>query len=685
MEHRNRLFNESSPYLLQHAHNPVDWFPWGDEALLKARQEAKPILVSIGYAACHWCHVMERESFEDEATAAIMNNHFVCIKIDREERPDLDHFFMDALQATSGSGGWPLNMFLTSEAKPFYGGTYFPPSRLHNRPSWKEVLLHIHEAFQTRKQEIEAQADNLVAYLAKSNPMVKSAQDFTHSSSSFSLDQCQQAFKAIMEIADTHFGGFGKAPKFPQTFTIQFLLRYHHFTGDPNAKMQAMLSLKSMFNGGIYDQVGGGFCRYSTDTEWLAPHFEKMTYDNALLLVVLAEAFQISKEESFKTVAKQTVEFMNREMLSAENGFYAALDADSEGVEGKYYVWTKAEFDQLLLDDADKMADWFDVTAEGNWEHVNILRRQDEIESWAEKQGMDVSTVQAIIEKSIQTLLAARIHRVRPGTDDKIILGWNALYNHALVKAAVAFGRKDWLLLAERNMEFLLTVFRGKEEYGWLHTYKAGEAKFPAFLDDLAYLVQALLSIYEPTGNLSYLEKAKELLAYIEKYYLDEEGLLFYYTPSNQTDILVRKKDVYDGAMPSGNAIMAWNLYRAGILFGREDWKMQSAQMLESVKEAVQKYPNSFGIWANLLLELSRGTHEILVLGEDALEKTNELLSAYIPNKVVMSASQTDERYPLMQARKLEQATAFYICRNYSCQLPFHSVEEVLLNVLTKS
>ena len=685
MKHRNRLFNESSPYLLQHAHNPVDWFPWGDEALLKAKQEAKPILVSIGYAACHWCHVMERESFEDEAIAAIMNHHFVCIKIDREERPDLDHFFMDALQAISGNGGWPLNMFLTSEAKPFYGGTYFPPNRLYNRPSWKEVLLQIHEAFLTRKQEIEAQADNLVAYLAKSNPTVKSAQDFTHSSSSFSLDQCEQAFKAIMEIADTHFGGFGKAPKFPQTFTIQYLLRYYHFTGDPNAKMQAMLSLKSMFNGGIYDQVGGGFCRYSTDAEWLAPHFEKMTYDNALLLVVLAEAFQISKEESFKTVAKQTVEFMNREMLSAENGFYAALDADSEGVEGKYYVWSKEEFDQLLLDDADKMAVWFDVTAEGNWEHVNILRRQDEIESWAEKQGMDLSTAQAIIEKSIQTLLAARTQRVRPGTDDKIILGWNALYNHALVKAAVAFGRKDWLLLAERNMEFLMTVFRGKEEYGWLHTYKAGEAKFPAFLDDLAYLVQALLSIYEPTGNLSYLEKAKELLAYVEKYYLDEEGLLFYFTPSNQTDILVRKKDVYDGAMPSGNAIMAWNLYRAGILFGREDWKRQSAQMLESVKEAVQKFPNSFGIWANLLLELSRGTHEILVLGKDALEKTNELLSAYIPNKVVMSASQTDERYPLMQARKPEQATTFYVCRNYSCQLPFHSVEEVLLNVLTKS
>lgn len=683
MKHSNRLLNESSPYLLQHAHNPVDWFPWGEEALLRARHEGKPILVSIGYAACHWCHVMERESFEDEAIAALMNNHFVCIKIDREERPDLDHFFMDALQATSGNGGWPLNMFLTSEAKPFYGGTYFPPNRLHNRPSWGEVLLQIHEAFQNRKQEIEEQANNLVAYLTKSNPMVKFSQDFSPSSS-FSLDQCQQAFKAIMEIADTRFGGFGKAPKFPQTFTIQYLLRYHYFTGDLKAKMQAILSLTSMFNGGIYDQVGGGFCRYSTDAEWLAPHFEKMTYDNALLLVVLAEAFQTTKEEEFKTVAKQTVEFMNREMLSAENGFYAALDADSEGVEGKYYVWTKAEFDQLLEKDAEKMADWFDVTEEGNWEHINILRKQIDLKQWVEKYNLDFITGRGIIEKSIKTLLSAREQRERPGTDDKMILGWNALYNHALVKAAVAFGERDWLLLAERNMEFMLTVFKGKDEYGWLHTYKAGEAKFPAFLDDLAYLVQALLCIYEPTGHLPYLEKAKELLAYIEKYYVDEEGLLFYYTPSNQTDILVRKKDLYDGAMPSGNAVMAWNLYRAGILLGREDWKMQSAQMLESVKEAVQKYPNSFGVWANLLLELSRGTHEILVLGKDALEKTNELLLAYIPNKVVMSATITDERYPLMQAKKLEQLTTFYVCRNYSCQLPFKSLEEVLLNVLTK-
>lgn len=407
MKYSNRLLNESSPYLLQHAHNPVDWFPWGEEALLRARHEGKPILVSIGYAACHWCHVMERESFEDEAIAALMNNHFVCIKIDREERPDLDHFFMDALQATSGNGGWPLNMFLTSEAKPFYGGTYFPPNRLHNRPSWGEVLLQIHEAFQNRKQEIEEQANNLVAYLTKSNPMVKFSQDFSPSSS-FSLDQCQQAFKAIMEIADTRFGGFGKAPKFPQTFTIQYLLRYHYFTGDLKAKMQAILSLTSMFNGGIYDQVGGGFCRYSTDAEWLAPHFEKMTYDNALLLVVLAEAFQTTKEEEFKTVAKQTVEFMNREMLSAENGFYAALDADSEGVEGKYYVWTKAEFDQLLENDAEKMADWFDVTEEGNWEHINILRKQIDLKQWVEKYNLDFITGRGIIEKSIKTLLSAR-------------------------------------------------------------------------------------------------------------------------------------------------------------------------------------------------------------------------------------------------------------------------------------
>lgn len=684
MKHTNQLIHESSPYLLQHAHNPVDWLPWGNDALARAKNEDKPILVSIGYAACHWCHVMERESFEDEVTANFMNQHFICIKIDREERPDLDHFFMDALQAISGNGGWPLNMFLTSDAKPFYGGTYFPPMRVHNRPSWKEVLSQIHQAFQSRRKEIEEQAENLLSYLSKSNQSAYFKNTISTDSSLFSMDQCQKAFETIMGISDKVHGGFGKAPKFPQTFTIQYLLRYYHFTGDKDAIQQAELSLKSMMRGGIYDQIGGGFCRYSTDATWLAPHFEKMTYDNALLLVCLSEAYQLTKDPEYKKVAVQTIDFMKREMMSADFGFYAALDADSEGEEGKYYTWAKKEFEEVLKDDAAVMANWFDITEEGNWEGVNIPRTNEGIEDWAKGQGLDIKTADKKIQNSINLLLAERQKRIRPGTDDKIILGWNALFNHALVKAALAFEEPQWLEIAEQNMKFLLKVFQGTEEYQWLHTYKNGIARYSAFLDDLSYLVQALITLYEPTGNLLYLEKARTILRYIQTNYIDENGTFFYYTPSFQKDVLVRKKDIYDGAMPSSNALMAWNLYMAGILLGEDGWKRQSAQMLLTVREGVIKYPNSFGVWANLMLEMTQGTHEILVLGPEAHEKGTKLLTHYIPNKVVMLGTEIDDQYPLMQQKSLTADTLFYVCRDYTCQLPQKDPHEVLLKVLTK-
>ena len=684
MKHTNQLIHESSPYLLQHAHNPVDWLPWGNDALARAKNEDKPILVSIGYAACHWCHVMERESFEDESTANFMNQHFICIKIDREERPDLDHFFMDALQAISGNGGWPLNMFLTSDAKPFYGGTYFPPMRVHNRPSWKEVLSQIHQAFQSRRKEIEEQAENLLSYLSKSNQATGFENTIYTDTSLFSMDQCQKAFETIMGISDKVHGGFGKAPKFPQTFTIQYLLRYYHFTGDKDAIQQAQLSLKSMMRGGIYDQIGGGFCRYSTDATWLAPHFEKMTYDNALLLVCLSEAYQLNKDPEYKKVAVQTIDFMKREMMSADFGIYAALDADSEGEEGKYYTWAKKEFEEVLKDDAAVMANWFDITEEGNWEGVNIPRTNEDIEDWAQGQGLDIKTADKKIQNSINLLLAERQKRIRPGTDDKIILGWNALFNHALVKAALAFEEPQWLEIAEQNMKFLLKVFQGTEEYQWLHTYKNGIARYSAFLDDLSYLVQALITLYEPTGNLLYLEKARTILRYIQTNYIDENGTFFYYTPSFQKDVLVRKKDIYDGAMPSSNALMAWNLYMAGILLGEDGWKRQSAQMLLTVREGVIKYPNSFGVWANLMLEMTQGTHEILVLGPEAHEKGTKLLTHYIPNKVVMLGTEIDDQYPLMQQKSLTADTLFYVCRDYTCQLPQKDPHEVLLKVLTK-
>ena len=684
MKYTNKLIQETSPYLLQHAHNPVDWYPWGEEALQKAKQEDKPILVSIGYAACHWCHVMEKESFEDEATADIMNKHFVCIKIDREERPDLDHFFMDALQATSGNGGWPLNMFLTSEAKPFYGGTYFPPRRVYNRPSWQEVLVQIQQAYQNRRKEIEEQAINLLEYLTKANQTKHPSSVLQLDASAFTLDQCRKAFDAILAMSDHEYGGFGKAPKFPQTFTIQYLLRYSHYTGDQAAFKQAELSLKSMMRGGIYDQIGGGFCRYSTDAVWLAPHFEKMTYDNALLLVVLSEAFQINKDDEFKRVACQTIDFMKREMMSGEGGFYAALDADSEGEEGKFYTWSKAEFEEVLKTDAMLMASWFDVTENGNWEGVNILRVKHSLDSWAIENGLSPEQALIKIQEASKLLLDARNSRIRPGTDDKIILGWNALFNHALVKASLAFDEPSWLNLAEKNMDFLLAVFYREEESLWRHTYKNGEAKYPAFLDDLAYLVQALLVIYEPTGNLKYLEKAREIIHYLQQYFLDETGIFYYFTPSNQEDILVRKKDIYDGAMPSGNALMAWNLHRAGILLGEETWKSQAIQMVDAVKDGLIKYPNSFGVWANLMLELVQGTHEILVLGDQAKQEGLSLFGPFLPNKVVMLSNEVLEQYPLMAQKQVTDQTTFYVCKQYSCQLPVNSVKEVLLKVLTK-
>jgi len=684
MKNSNRLINETSPYLLQHAHNPVDWYAWGEEALQRAKQEDKPILVSIGYAACHWCHVMERESFEDLPTASLMNQYFICIKIDREERPDLDHFFMDALQATSGNGGWPLNMFLTSGARPFYGGTYFPPQRIHNRISWKELLLQIHGAYQSRRADIEEQANNLIAHLQKSNQLKVNSRFEVSQEEMFTEQQTQKIFNNIMGAADQVEGGFGLAPKFPQTYTIQYLLRYHHFTGNREALDQATLSLKKMMRGGIYDQLGGGFCRYSTDAQWLAPHFEKMTYDNALLLLVLAEAFQLTRDLEYKRVAVETIGFMKRELQDANGGFYAALDADSEGEEGKFYTWSKNEFEQILGEDAAAISTLYDVTEHGNWEEVNILHMQKSIQEWAEDMRLTEEEAKAMLAEAKSKLMTFRSKRVRPATDDKIILGWNALFSQALSKAGQAFGEEEWTALAIQNMEFLLGSFESRENGQFLHTHKAGISKYPAFLDDVAYLIQALLYLYEPTGSLDYLEKAKALMLYAIENFGDEEQLFFYYTPSFQSDILVRKKDLYDGAIPSGNAIMAWNLYRLGLLFDQQDWRKRAEMMLETVKDAAVKYPTSYGIWSNLLLEFTQGTHEILVLGPQARQTGRELLSRYVPNKVFMAADEAKTGYPLMEGRLSAPETKIFICRNYTCSLPLATPEDAMALVLTK-
>lgn len=678
------MIKETSPYLLQHAYNPVDWYPWSQEALEKARSENKPILVSIGYAACHWCHVMERESFEDPATALLMNNYFICIKVDREERPDLDHFFMDALQIISGNGGWPLNMFLTSDAKPFYGGTYFPPEPFQNRISWKQLLVRIHEAFHNRKGEIEEQAKGIIDHLAQTNRLnEKMKQRFELPVDDFfTREQCDAIFNHLLNSADKLHGGFGGAPKFPQSFSIQFMLRYYHYFKDPSALEQSELSLQRMMQGGIYDQIGGGFCRYSTDNEWLAPHFEKMTYDNALLILVYTEAYQITRNDQYRRVVEETIGFMLREMQHPDGGYYAALDADSEGVEGKFYTWDKKEFEETTGDPVFNQL--FDITADGNWEGVNIPRLKMTVKAWSDINGWEESEGWKQAGVCKEKLLAFRSKRVRPQTDDKILLGWNALFNQALSRAGLAMDKPEWINMASENMKFLLRVFEDHEKKNWLHTYKAGESKYPAFLDDLAYVIQALIYLYEAIPDTFYLEKAKEILEHVELYFSDEEGVYFLFTPDFHDEIAVRKLDLYDGAIPSGNAIMAWNLHRLSILFERSKWRERSLKMLEGTREAVIKWPNSFGVWANLLLENIVGTHEILVLGPDAFTAGRSIFHHFIPNRVFMSASHPSEKFPLTRGKAESTENTFYLCKDYACQLPFFTESELIKAILTK-
>lgn len=676
MKSSNHLIYETSPYLLQHAHNPVEWYPWGEEALSRARKENKPILVSIGYAACHWCHVMERESFEDADTAKMMNEHFINIKIDREERPDLDHIYMDAVQAMTGSGGWPLNVFLTPEAKPFYGGTYFPPRRGYNRPSWQETLLGVSQAFKEKRHEIDAQAENLTEHLLQSNAF--GMQTSTGDESLFTRENLDDAFSNIMKSADTEWGGFGRAPKFPQTFSIQFLLRYHHISGNGEALKQALLSLDKMIDGGIYDQVGGGFARYSTDTEWLAPHFEKMLYDNALLIAVLSEAFQLTKNERYRKVIDETMEFIQREMIHPSGGFYAALDADSEGVEGKFYVWSLAEVTTVLGKDAVLFCEYYDVTEKGNWEHTNILRVKRSLEEFASDKNISVQELELQLIKGRKALLNKRAERVRPQLDDKIILGWNALMNTACCKAYGATGNERYRVLAVDNMNFLLANLSSENGDGFHHTWKNDIAKYPAFLDDLAFLIEALLHLQEITGDVKWLEKARSVAINVIAQFSEADTGFFYYTPEGQVDVIVRKKEVYDGAVPSGNSVMAINLLRLSVLFDQKDWGERSVQILSSLGKAVLRYPTSFGNWLCLFQEITEGTSEIALIGEGVESVKKEILANYIPHRIFMSANQSNEAYPLLSGKPGTVKPTIYLCRNYTCQAPVFSSSELM-------
>lgn len=675
----NRLQYETSPYLRQHAHNPVDWYAWKPEAFEKARKDDKPVLVSIGYSTCHWCHVMERESFEDPEVAAFMNDHFVNIKVDREERPDVDQIYMEACQILSGGGGWPLNCFLTPDGRPFYAGTYFPPKPAYNRPSWLQVLGNISRSFYQRRDVVEDQAQRLTEMIARTDrTFLPNQLPDLDDTALFTPAMMDDIFNNLAKSFDKLDGGFGSAPKFPGAMSLQWLLHYHYFTGSQAAADHVFFSLNKMIKGGIYDQLGGGFARYATDRAWLVPHFEKMLYDNALLVGLLSETFSLSKSPIYKDTIIHTLDFIKREMTSPEGAFYSALDADSEGVEGKFYVWDYKEIIAALGDDAREFCDFFGVTPEGNWEHTNILWRPHDLESFAAQRGLAPDSLAERLNAAKRKLTALRDNRTRPGLDDKILLSWNALQATAYAQAYQALGMDEYREVALRNLHFLQTRMTKPGELTLYHTYKDGVAQYEAFLEDYAFYIEAMIEAYHISFDTSWLDTANNYAAFVIENFLDNDARLFYFTAESQQDIIMRKKELYDSATPSGNSTMALNLFKLGILLDNADYRELAAAMCRQMAEAVMKYPSSFSRWAIAMSTLAFGLREIAVAGASACEVARELLAHFIPQKVVMATSENNDRYPLLAGKIADTVTNIFVCKNYTCGLPVSTSTQAL-------
>jgi hypothetical protein len=689
----NRLVDEQSPYLLQHAHNPVDWYPWSDEPFQRAKAENKPLIVSIGYAACHWCHVMERESFEDAQVAAYMNEHFICIKVDREEHPDVDAFYMDAVQAIAGSGGWPLNAFVTPDRIPFYGGTYYPPQPAYSRPSWMQILQRMHEIWVTQWDEVNAQAEQMTSYLRQ---VSKAA---AGEASVVSKEDCDAMAAALLKMADKEWGGFGGAPKFPGTMAITFLLDHYRYTGNEDALQHALLSLDKMIAGGIYDQLGGGFARYSTDREWLAPHFEKMLYDNALLVSVLSDAVLLlslrnpgetqaidnSTEQGrdngqylskYKAIIRETIAFVNRELRDGSGGFYSAIDADSEGVEGKFYTWTWEEWSAAT--GGDRLAEiYFGVSEAGNWEHTNILHEAVPLDDAARRSGVSPEEAGWQLDAIKKTLWRYRIEKIRPLTDDKSLLSWNALMNLALVKAGVALGENSYLQQAEMHMQWMSTAFLSPE--GILqHVWKNGEARIIAKLDDYACLMQAMILLGTTTGQHRWIHQAADLCREALHLFGDPDAPFLYLSASTQEDIPVRKAEVYDGALPSANAIMAQVLQALGMLMEQSEWSAAATEMLGRMLQTTVRYTYSFGHWATLLQRYLLVPKTLVVTGKNRQKTHADLLCKAPPHVLIVREENLSEKLPLTSDKKSDADSLIFVCTDKACLPPVSTTKDAL-------
>ncbi len=666
----NRLLYEQSPYLLQHAQNPVDWYPWGNEAFMRAKAENKPVIVSIGYAACHWCHVMERESFEDADTAAFMNEHFVCIKVDREEHPDVDALYMDAVQAISGSGGWPLNAFVTPDRIPFYGGTYYPPRPAYNRPSWLQIMQRMAEIWTSQPGEVKAQSEQMIGYLKQ---VSKAA---AGEASEVSIGDVEEMTAALLKMADKEWGGFGGAPKFPGTMAVTFLLERYGYCGDEDAMGQALRSLNKMIAGGIYDHLGGGFARYSTDREWLAPHFEKMLYDNALIVSTLCTALWLNPFPEYREVIRDTIAFVNRELRDEIGGFYSALDADSEGVEGKFYTWTWEEW--IAATGGNKLAEaCFGVAEGGNWEHTNILHEAMPLKRAAEETGISFEEAGRQIAALKPRLFQIRLTRIRPLTDDKSLLSWNALMNIALTKAGVALEEEIYLQQAETHMQWMNAAFRDKQN-GLMHVWKKGEPRIIAKLDDYTYLAEAMIRLGAATGAHEWIAEAANLCETALEAFGDADSPFLFLSASTQTDIPVRKADVYDGATPSANAVMAGVLQALGMLMERSDWTARAEKMLGQMLQTSTRYTYSFGHWATLLQRALQKPKTLVVTGFQTKELHRKLLREAPPHVLVLQAGIAAENLPLTAGKKSDGDSLIFVCTGTACLPPVSTLQDAL-------
>ena len=666
-QHTNDLIRETSPYLLQHAHNPVNWHAWNDDILKKAKDENKIILISIGYSSCHWCHVMEHESFEDDSVAKIMNEHFISIKVDREERPDIDHLYMNAVQLMSGQGGWPLNCFALPDGKPFFGGTYF------SKQNWINVLTQLAELWKNDPEKIKQYASELTEGIKKSEFIKTEVADEKTFYSKSDIDQAVNAWSASFDKKE---GGPDRAPKFPMPNNYEFLLRYYYHTNNKECLNHVLLTLDKMAYGRIYDHIGGGFARYSTDKIWKVSHFEKMLYDNAQLIPLYTHAYQLTKNDLYKKVVYETLEFIEREMTSPGGGFYSALDADSEGEEGKYYVWKKEELEKLLGDKSKLFFEMYNVNNYGLWEHGNyILIRKETDDVVSQKNNLTIQQLNNAIDDCKKILFQERNKRIRPGLDDKIITSWNALMIKAYCDAYAVFGEQKFSDAALKSISFLEKNLMD-ENGNLLHSthpkklnYVLKQNFVNAFADDYAFTVEAYLAMYQSTFNETFLNKANQLMNYTLSHFHNAATGMFYFSSDTDSSLIARKTETEDNVIPASNSSIANSLFVLGHYFENTDFIQQSKKMSIAVKELFQKYPSSFSNCGILIMNHLFPFHEIVIVGKGAGEKLKELNQHFIPNKI-FAGSKIESQMPLLQKRFNENNTLIYICVNKTCLLP---------------